>query len=311
MDYLPLLIVAGVAGVIALGAGAYAAFTGSQAERSGADRLRDMATTIDAGGQVLGQRASRDPAMEALAERLAKLASSSDEEQQGLMRLRMVHAGFTNRSALEYYNGARVALSIGVPVAFVPLIGGLLESWYHVAGAAIVFAALGYYLPVFWLDGKVSARQSTLMKGFPDSLDLLVSSVEAGLGLDAAFRRVADELEMASPALAREFQIVNAEINAGATRIDALKHLSSRTGLDEIQALVNMLTQAERFGTSVARSLRVHSSLTRAKRMAKAEEEAAKVSPKLTIVMILFLLPCLFVVLLGPAVVNIRIALFQ
>jgi tight adherence protein C len=310
MNVLPLLIVAAVAGVVALAAGAYAAYSGSQGERSSADRLREM-TTIDAGGQTIGPKSSRDPAMEALAERLAQLASSSDQEQQGLMRMRMVHGGFTHKSALEYYNGARVALSIGLPVALVPLLSGFLESWYHVAGAAIVFAALGYYVPVFWLDGQVSARQATLLKPFPDALDLLVSSVEAGLGLDAAFRRVADELETAAPELAREFQIVNAEINAGSTRIDALKHLSSRTGIDEIQALVNMLTQAERFGTSVARSLRVHSSLTRAKRMAKAEEEAAKVSPKLTIAMILFLLPCLFVILLGPAIVNIKNALFQ
>ena len=143
-------------------------------------------------------------------------------------------------------------------------------------------------------DGKRDLRTS-----------ILSSLVEAGLGLDAAFRRVAEEIEGTAPELSLEFQMVNHEISAGFSRVDALKRLQERTGMDEIKSLVNMLTQAERFGTSIARSLRIHSEVTRQKRMSKAEEEAAKVSPKLTVVMILFLLPVLMTVLIGPAMINV------
>ena len=117
---------------------------------------------------------------------------------------------------------------------------------------------------------------------------------------------MADELEFAAPELAAEFRLVNNETGAGVPRVEALRHLYDRTGLESIKSLVNMLVQAERFGTSIARSLRVHANITREKRMARAEEEAAKVSPKLTVVMILFLMPSLFIVIMGPAAVNIK-----
>ena len=137
------------------------------------------------------------------------------------------------------------------------------------------------------------------------SSDLLVSCVEAGLGLDAAFRRVSEEMEAASPLLARELQLVTAEVNAGVPRSEALKHLGDRTGLDDVNALVNVLVQAERFGTSVSRALRVHSEHVRVRRMQRAEEKAAQVSPKLTVAMILFILPCLIAVLIGPAAISV------
>jgi tight adherence protein C len=143
------------------------------------------------------------------------------------------------------------------------------------------------------------------MNSFPDALDLLVSSVEAGLGLDAAFRRVSKEMESAAPALARELQAVNYEVEAGVPRTTALRHLDERTGLQEVNSLVNVLLQAERFGTSVAEALRIHSDLVRRKRMLAAEESAAKISPKLTLAMILFILPLLFTVLVGPAAINV------
>ena len=138
-----------------------------------------------------------------------------------------------------------------------------------------------------------------------DALDLLVSSVEAGLGLDAAFRRVSKEMESAAPALVRELQAVNYEVEAGIPRTTALRHLDERTGLQEVNSLVNVLLQAERFGTSVAEALRVHSELVRKKRMLAAEENAAKISPKLTLAMIIFILPLLFTVLAGPAAINV------
>lgn len=178
-------------------------------------------------------------------------------------------------------------------------------STVNIALVVVFAATFGYYAPSLWLTNIINKRKRKLLAAFPDSLDLLVSCVEAGLGLDAAFRRVANEMEAASPELAREFQIVNNEISAGVPRVEALRHLEARTGLDEIRSLVNMLAQAERFGTSIAKGLRVHSRMTRSKRMSRAEEEAAKVSPKLTVVMILFLLPVLGAVLMGPALIKV------
>lgn len=279
---------------------AWAYLTSGEPETSAQDRLRDLGGDAAIGGTMMGRR---DESVDRIAARLSALASPTDEAEVSKLRLKMIQAGYKNRRALEMYNASRIIAGIAVPTLLLPF---LASTMIKTLCFAIVLAALGYFIPSLLLDSQITTRQKALMAAFPDALDLLVSSVEAGLGLDASFRRISEEIEGAAPELAGEFQLVNAEISAGMTRLEALKHLSQRTGLDEIQALVNMLTQAERFGTSVARSLRIHSSITRAKRMARAEEEAAKVSPKLTVVMILFLMPTLMIVLLGPAAVNIK-----
>ena len=287
----------------ALGGGVWAYFTSGDPERSASDRLRDMSAGP---GEDTGPR--RNEAVDKITARLSALASPDDAEEQGKLRLKMVQAGYTNKNALEVMNATRVIMALGLPIVLVPTVWSAAfgSTFVRLAAGVIVLGAIGYIIPSVIVDGRVSGRQKKLMNSFPDALDLLVSSVEAGLGLDAAFRRIAEEIETAAPELAHEFQVVNHEISAGLTRLDALHHLADRTGLEEVQALVNMLTQAERFGTSIARSLRVHSSIVRQKRMARAEEEAAKVSPKLTVVMILFLMPCLMIVLLGPAAISIK-----
>ena len=175
----------------------------------------------------------------------------------------------------------------------------------YIVGSALAGAFAGYYFPALWVTNKLQRRQTVLLNAFPDALDLLVSCVEAGLGLDAAFRRVADEMDRAAPELSKELQFVTNEVNAGVARADALRHLADRTGLEDVLALVNVLIQADRFGTSIARSLRVHSEHVRTRRMQRAEEAAAKVSPKLTVAMILFILPCLIALLIGPALINV------
>jgi tight adherence protein C len=288
------LVLAAVAlAVIAAAVGAYIFFN---PQRSASDRLHEMTG---------GPNAEEDAQVKMIAERLSKLASPDSAEEQTMLRLKMIQGGYTHRQALEFFNAIRVGLAIGLPVVLVPLLIGK-DDLVWLAGSVLVFAGAGYYVPQLVVDGRVAARQKKILAPFPDALDLLVTSVEAGLGLDAAFRRVAEELRGAAPELSFEFMLVNQQTSAGMTRVEALKNLEKRTGLTEVKQLVNMLTQSERFGTSIARSLRVHSENTRAIRMARAEEEAAKVSPKLTVVMILFLLPCLLVVLLGPAVVQIK-----
>ncbi len=264
-------------------------------KRSVSDRLEELT-----GGP---KEVERDVVGERLAERLAKLAQPENAEDATILRQKLVQAGYRGRGAPQMFNALRVAFALMLPLLAAPFAATM--SLTTMAIAVVFGAAIGYYGPMVVLNSQIGTRQQKILKPLPDALDLLVTSVEAGLGLDAAFRRVAEQIEPAAPELAQEFQMVNHEINAGLSRLDALRRLSDRTGMDEMKSLVNMLTQAERFGTSIARSLRVHSDITRQKRMSRAEEEAAKVSPKLTVVMILFLMPCLMIVLLGPAIVNV------
>jgi len=286
------LVLLGVVIAGSIGYGAYAFFT---PKRSARDRLEELT-----GGP---KEQERDVVGERIAERIARLAQPESEEEANILRLKLIQAGYRSKAAPQLFNAIRVACALILPLIAAPFAATM--SLTTMAMAVVIGAAIGYYGPLVVVNSSIASRQSKILKPLPDALDLLVTSVEAGLGLDAAFRRVAEEIVQAAPELAFEFQMVNAEISAGMTRLDALRRLTERTGIAEMKSLVNMLTQAERFGTSIARSLRVHSDITRQKRMSRAEEEAAKVSPKLTIVMILFLLPCLMIVLLGPAIVNV------
>jgi tight adherence protein C len=203
---------------------------------------------------------------------------------------------------LVAYDGARLVLAAGALAGV--LIGGSAAgpaAWF---GA--VAAALGAFeLPWAGVAILARARRARIQASVPDMIDLLVSCVEAGLGIDGAFRQVAQELAVSSPELARELAVANAEMTAGLSRADALARLDARLGVEEITALVGVLGQAERFGAGVGPSLRAHAQLSRRRRALHAEQRAARASPLLTVVMILFILPALFVVLLGPTVVAV------
>ena len=293
-----MIVVIALVVVIAFGLGVYILFN---PKRTSEDRLEDL----------MGKKAEmQNEAMKkAIAERISKLAQSQDEDERNLLKVKLLQAGYRDPRAADVYNATRVAMLMIFPLLISPFLVWQENIMILMIGV-VVSAIFGYMIPQIVVNSNIATRQKKLLNPFADALDLLVTSVEAGLGVDAAFRRVSTELETAAPELALEFQLVNNEISAGVTRPDALKRLSTRTGLDEIKALVNMLTQAERFGTSIARAMRIHSDLTRQKRMAKAEEMAAKVSPKLTVVMIIFLLPCLFLVLLGPAIIRVKNTFF-
>lgn len=242
----------------------------------------------------------------AVSERLAKLGGSPDSEEFNVLRERLLHAGYRNPNAPGIFTAVRLAVTAILPIVVTPIGMSLLDlSTTYALGLLVILACIGYFVPSMLLDSQISSRQKKLLAAFPDSLDLLVSSVEAGLALDSAFRRVANELKSAAPELSGEYQMVTYEVNAGVARTDAFRHLADRTGLDDVKGLVNMLVQAEKFGTSIANALRVHSDMMREKRMAMAEEKAARVSPTLTVLMILFLMPALVVILIGPAAINI------
>lgn len=285
--------------LVAIGGAGVALYLVLNPQRTAADRLAEIGNASPEAGPT----AIRSARMQALTTSAARLAVS-DAEQLAALRKRLLQAGFRDRNAVEIYSAIRtVGALVFAVLAFLVL---PKDKVVYIVGSSLVGAAAGYYLPALWVTNMLDRRKVDLLKAFPDALDLLVSCVEAGLGLDAAFRRVADEMENAAPDLSRELQLVTAEVNAGVPRTEALRHLSDRTGLEDIQALVNVLIQAERFGTSVARALRVHSEHVRVRRMQRAEEKAAQVSPKLTVAMILFILPCLMVILVGPAIVNVR-----
>jgi tight adherence protein C len=216
-------------------------------------------------------------------------------------QLLIVRAGFRNPEAIQTINGVKILL----PIAFVAItyFTGLYR--WNPLMVFLAAALLGYMLPGMWLLSRVRSRQHRLRLAIPDGLDLLVICVEAGLGLDQALLRVSQELAMTHPELSDELQLVNAEMRLGKARTDALRELARRTGIDDIKALVAMLIQTERFGTSIAQSLRVHSDDLRTKRRQRAEETAAKISVKMVPVLVFFIFPALMIVVIGPAFVAI------
>jgi tight adherence protein C len=230
---------------------------------------------------------------------VGKLLPQSTKQLPHTLRL-MARAGYRRPEAVMAMQGVKVLLPLGL-LALVYFTG-----FYHRNPIFILaFAALGgFLLPEFWLTSQVRRRQQVLRLSLPDCLDLLVVCVEAGLALDQAFLRVTQELRIAHPELCEELDLANAEIRIGRTRVEALHELGKRTGVDDIKSLVAMLVQTDRFGTSIAQSLRVHSDELRTKRRQRGEELAAKATVKMIPVLVFFIFPALFVVILGPAVIS-------
>jgi tight adherence protein C len=177
--------------------------------------------------------------------------------------------------------------------------------------AVVACALAGWYLPDIVLHLRIAHRKELLLQGFPDALDLMVVCVESGMGLDAAVTRVGEEIRLSSPVVSEEFRLLSLELRAGKMRRDALHALALRTGLEEFSGFASLLTQTDRFGTSVSQALRVHADAVRVRRALRAEELAAKLPVKLVFPLILFIFPSIFVVILGPAAIKIYRSLLQ
>jgi tight adherence protein C len=203
--------------------------------------------------------------------------------------------------------GIKILLTVVLPALYVFLRPSSLStlSVSYTLFFLILVALIGFYAPDLWLRLRTRHRTRQIFEGFPDALDLMVVCVEAGLGLDAAIHRVGQEMKLTHKVLHEEFALVNFGLQAGQTRQVALKNLSLRIGLEEINSFVAMLIQTDKFGTSVAQALRVHADAMRLKRRQKAEELAMKIPVKLLFPLMLFILPSLFVVILGPAGIQI------
>lgn len=244
---------------------------------------------------------------DSLIDRVGSLSSPQQTEELDALRRLLVQAGLRGARDMDTFLLSRTLLALLVPVILQLTLQpeGLSRS----ALTLLFGATLGYYVPWAYLQSVRASRRRALMKAFPDALDMLVSCLEAGQGLDAALNRVARELRETSPELADELDTTNAQTMAGVPRAEALHELDVRTGLPEINSLVNVLAHAEKYGAGIADSIRAHAHLVRRRRTLAAEERAARATPKLTVVMILFILPAMFVVVLGPAIVNIMLRL--
>jgi len=209
----------------------------------------------------------------------------------------LIQAGYRDARHLSMYVGSRVGMAI-FGLALVLAIGN--SSLFLLVGVP----AFGFFLPRFVLKRLIRKRQHLITLGLPDALDLTVICVEAGLALDQAMMRVGEDLRHAHPELSDEFHLVNLEMRAGKPRSEALRNLSERTGVNDIRALVATLVQTDRFGTSVAQALRVHSDSLRTERRQRAEEQAAKTTIKMVIPLALFILPSILIVSVGPALIQ-------
>jgi tight adherence protein C len=222
-------------------------------------------------------------------------------------RIKFLRAGIRRENAAAIFYGLKYLLVVLLPSIFMILRMTFFEivSFQLTITIFVLVALLGYYLPDIWLRQKTDKRKERLLKALPDALDLLVICVEAGMGMDEGINRVANEIKLTSSDLSEEFRFLNLELRAGKDRQDALKNLALRTDIEEMKNLVTLLVQSDKFGTSVAATLRVYSNTFRTQRMQKAEELAAKIPVKLVFPLILFIFPSLFVAILGPAVIRI------
>jgi tight adherence protein C len=229
----------------------------------------------------------------------------SGRKDTGQVRQFLLQAGYVDPSAVAIYWASRVILATGFVAGALFILPMLNVTAAQMMIAVVWLGGIGWVGPVFYVRSRLKARQKELQKAMPDMLDMLVVCVEAGLGLNQAFVRVADEIDHVSLVMSEQLALVNLEMRAGTPRDEALKNLAERTGLTDMKSLVGMLIQTDRFGTSVADALRVHSETMRTKRRQRAEEAAAKTTIKLVFPLVLFVFPAMFVVVLGPSVIAI------
>lgn len=238
---------------------------------------------------------------------LVKFSQPTENWENSPMRQRFMHAGWRTPLAPILFFTAKTLLALLLPLFTIFLIGGNLfvQSSASMLLTLTCISAIGYYFPNLVLSHAIKIRQRDIFENFPDVLDLLIICIEAGLGFELALGRVASEITLTSKVLAQELQLVQIEMRTGFSKEQALRNLALRNGVEEIDMLVAMLIQAERFGTGMSSSLRVHSENLRTKRRQMTEEAAAKVAIKLLFPLIFFIFPTLLLVLLGPAMLQI------
>jgi tight adherence protein C len=248
-----------------------------------------------------------DPPVAKPGEKMAKLVGPFQRMvprsagEVSIVQKRLARAGYREKSYVSVFYGAKVL----VPLLLCLLV--VVSGLYSITGffSCVMALGLGFLVPDFFLGNRIKARQTRLRLGLPDALDLIVICVEAGLGMDRAIMRTSEELQISRPEIADELGLVTLEQRAGRTRADAWKNVGDRTDVESIRALAAILIQADKFGTSVGKTLRTHAETLRTRRRQDAEEQAAKTTVKLIFPLDLCIFPALFVVTLGPSILVI------
>lgn len=278
------------------------------------DRLQRVLNPVAKRQDAATLERQQDRLQERVKEAAGKLGQSlrpSSEAELGKVRLELLNAGFRSEQAVAVFYGLKFFCMLAAGAIATPL---ALGKWgVSQSGITAITMALGfgYYLPGFVVGSIKKRRTEAIFLGLPDALDLMVVCVEAGLGLDTAMRRVTTEMAKACPVLCEEFAIANFQVQMGRPRKDVLRDLGIRTGVDDMRALASVIIQAEKFGSSIGTALRVQSDSMRLRRRQLAEERAAKTAVKIMIPLILFIFPGVFVVLVGPAGIQIANTMFK
>lgn len=234
-----------------------------------------------------------------------------DQESFSKVRLKLIQAGYRQKSAVRTFHFAQMALGLGgLFFGILYALFGLQEpTSQSMLMAILVPAGGGYYLPTYWTERRRQTRQTAMTEGFPDALDLMLVCVEAGQSLDQSIQRVAAEIKPGFPELSEEFEIVANEMRAGKDRISVLRDMAERVGAADISAFVTVLIQSASFGTSISEALRVYAAEMRDKRVMRAEEKANVLPTKLTLGTMMFTLPPLMIILIGPSIYDIYLTL--
>ncbi len=292
----------------AITAAAYAVSLHVAAEKSPvAVRLRQLRTT-HAGGTAAGYENAPPLLLKLLAD-LGGFMPASDG--RNALRTGLVRAGYRGDEAPLVFLGTKLLLAFLLPVAWLAVAYATAHPIGNALITTILLVAVGFYLPSLWLWLRQRRRHDEILAALPDSLDLMVVCVEAGLGMGAALQRVGGEIRIASPALSEELSLVNQQMQTGISRTEALRNLAERSGVEDVYALVAMLIQTDRLGTSVAASLRAHADSMRTRRRQRAEQLARKAGVKLAFPLVFLILPALLVVILGPAGIQLMKALLS
>jgi tight adherence protein C len=248
-----------------------------------------------------------------LTSRLGQYSAPKTEEELTHRKKKLIVAGYRKANAPIIFYGLKILLAVVLPSAvFIGLmLLGIPVRKMALLMLLLTLALVGFYGPDLWVRLAIASRQEKITDGFPDALDMMVVCVEAGMGLDQAIKRVSDEMRLNYRIISEEFGQMNMELRAGRSRQDAMRNLAARTEVEDVKSLVTLLIQTDRFGTSIAQALRVHSDSMRTKRRQRAEERAMKLPVKLLFPLILFIFPALFVAVIGPGAIQIYRVLLQ
>lgn len=252
------------------------------------------------------RKQAKDSVAKKVVDRVAPIAmrQAKDAEQMSKLRRKMANAGLREEGVVTTFLASKMIIAVLLGLGAAVYVWAKGMPFVNGFGITTIAAGLGFLAPNVWLSTAVQKRAEQIRRGLPDVLDMLVISVESGLGLDAAFQRVGDEMRKVHPSIADELQLVTLEGQMGIPRAEALTNMTARANLDEVRSLVAIINQAERFGTSIARALRNQSDALRVKRRQAAEERAQKTTVKLMAPLILFIFPAILVVLAGPAALK-------